>query len=578
MADETAAAAGDADASLAWARALLGGLVSGGISQFVISPGSRSTPLALAAELDPRIRSWVLPDERSAAFMALGLARGSGRPAGLIGTSGTAVANWLPAVVESDADCVPMVVVSADRPPELHDTGANQTIRQDDLFGSRVRMRFSLAAYAADGPDSSYPETVGLQAAQRADWPEPGPVHINAMFREPLVPTRLPEPMPADALPEASHRPRVVPASATIAAVAGRLQRGRTLIVAGRLPPDPGLPVAMVALAARLNCPILADPLSGLRWGTHDLGRIVATYDTFLRSPRHSADLRPDTVLQFGAAPTSRVLQQFIAQTKAELWLAAPSARWADPDRQARRCLAADPGPLAQMLLEHLPTASDSAWLERWRSAEADGRTLVTSQDCRPLEAGIIRMLETRLPLDAPLFIGNSMPVRLLDTFGTGGDRPIRVFGNRGASGIDGNIATLAGLANGTATQVVGLIGDLALVHDMNGLLALRDCDATLVVINNGGGGIFDLLPQRELDSFERLWLTPTGLEPEKIAGLFGIRHRRCATPDMLEAALDRALRTVGADLLEVTVDRETSSRALRALWDRAAASSPRPR
>ena len=569
---EGPAATGGADANLAWAGALVRGLAQAGVTEYVISPGSRSTPLALAAEIDPDVRSWVLPDERSAAFMALGLARGRGRPAGLIGTSGTAVANWLPAVVEADADRVPLVVISADRPPELHDTGANQTIRQDDLFDGRTRMRVSLAPFSADGPGLSYPRSVGAQAAQRAVWPDPGPVHINAMFREPLVPTRLPETAPHPVRGGYPDLPRTLPGAESIATLAERLDCTPSVIVAGRLPPSGDHQAAIARLAQRLACPILADPLSGLRWCRHDRSRVITSYDTFLRSPRLVDHLQPQTILQFGAAPTSRVLQQFMGRTQGHLWLAAAPGPWPDPGRRAAGCLTAEPAVIARLLEEQLVAKPGADWLAGWRSADTDGMALIADPDCRPAEADVIGLLESHLPDGASLFIGNSMPVRLLDTFGTRHERTICVFGNRGASGIDGNVATLAGLARGATPPVTGLIGDLALVHDMNGLLALRETDATLLVINNGGGGIFELLAQRELASFERLWLTPTGLEPGKIAGLYGIRHRRCATPETLAATLSDALDSKGADLLEISVDRETSSHALRSLWARAAA------
>ena len=276
MADHPGAGSASGDLNLAWADALLAGLASAGVRHAVISPGSRSTLLALAVHRRQEISVTVIPDERSAAFFAVGLGRQSGRPAVVIGTSGSAPANWLPAAVEAAADAVPLIMISADRPPELHGVGANQTIEQRGLFSSHVRACFELPAPAMAEKELTLPRSLGVHAAHRAVWPEPGPVHVNAAFREPLVPTAEALALPPQSEPPARLRPPVLtPEPDMLDQLAANIAGKNVLIVAGRMRPDTMFAAAVAGLAARLDCPILADPLSGLRWGPHDRSRAV---------------------------------------------------------------------------------------------------------------------------------------------------------------------------------------------------------------------------------------------------------------------------------------------------------------
>jgi 2-succinyl-5-enolpyruvyl-6-hydroxy-3-cyclohexene-1-carboxylate synthase len=568
LADRPGGTPATAEFNLSWADALLAGLTGAGVRHAVVSPGSRSTPLALAALRRHELSTTVIPDERSAGFFALGLARRSGLPALLIGTSGSAPANWLPAVVEANADGVPIVMISADRPPELQGVGANQTIDQQMLFGSHLRARFDLAAPEMAPTGDAFPLSVGIQATHRACWPEPGPVHINAAFREPLVPAASALESPPPATPAAPmRRPLLQPEADTVDEIAAALGGRKVVIVAGRMGSDRAFPASVARLAARLESPILADPLSGLRWGPHDRGRVCTAYDLFLRGDIGKQGLVPDVVLQFGGAPTGVGLQRYLDRPGHQHWLVAPSGPWSDPARRASQRIYADPASLADALADRLPQAGSRDWIDHWRQAESRGARLCEDPSQDPAERTIVATLEAVLPPDTALFVGNSIAIRAVDAFARGRESMLAVFGNRGASGIDGNVSTALGIAAATPGPGVALIGDLALYHDMNGLLGAREQDVTFVVINNGGGAIFDLLPQRELPDFERLWLTPTGLNISKIAALYGLRHRATGPGAELARHLREACSAPGADLIEVRVEREQSTARFRTLW-----------
>ena len=547
--------------NLRWALTLIDGLAASGVIHAVISPGSRSTPLALACDLHPGVTTHVVLDERSAAFFALGLAKATGRPAAVVGTSGSAPANWFPAVIEANYGAVPLLLLSADRPPELRECGANQTVDQIKLFGKHVRFAFDLGV-----PEASLLRHVAQRARQAADrsrWPLPGPVHLNVPLREPLVPMLLPE--FAFSQPGATVvYPLLVPPAAEIARLAGDLSGRPGMIVCGAAPYDGEFPAAVAALAARLDCPLLADPLSNLRFGNHDRSRILSHYDTFLRNPDFASSHRPAWVLRFGALPLSKTLQSYLAaQDSARHILVEAHGRWPDPLHLTADLFHADPAALCQALVDEGVSASAPDWLadftEQEKRAAAYAGTL-------PLEAEIVRIMLERLPAGATLFCGNSMPIRDLDSFSGSAAKPLRIVANRGASGIDGNVSTALGLA-AAGGKVAALLGDLTCCHDSGGLIKARGLDIVLVVLNNGGGGIFSYLPQAGLASFERLWLTPTGLDFEQMATLYGLAFQRVTRPQDFETALEQALASPGPMLIEVMTDREESVARHRAYW-----------
>ena len=558
--------------NLDWAVALVRGLAEGGVRHAVISPGSRSTPLVIAFNSCPAISIHVLPDERSAAFLGLGLARATGAATALVCTSGTAAANWYPAVVEASMDDVPLVLITADRPAELKDSGANQTIDQYRLYGVYPREFIDLPPPGAASDDIETPYAAGEEALRHAHGRRPGPVHINAAFAEPLVP---PAGLARVDWPEISVTrptlPLIPPDPNDLEGLAADITGKPGLILCGRGVCSDEFANAVVGLAHKLACPVIADPLSGLRWGPHERGRITASADLFLRSESLRSGYRPDWALQFGAAPTSASVLKMLADVGQGLNLVSDRERWADPSRGAGRKIVSDPLLMVQALQEMDITPAGEDWSQAWRRMDQLGTALSRQPDLRPVEANLVQTVEDTLPPGTRLFIGNSMVIRSFDTFATGRNDALQVFGNRGASGIDGNVSTLLGIASGSARggagPVIGVIGDLTLYHDMNGLLAAKGLDATIIVINNGGGGIFDLLPQRELKDFDRLWLTPTGLKLERVAKLYDLNYVKVDSTDKLEAAITESLARPGVDLIELPVDRADSTDRLHRLW-----------
>ncbi len=550
-----------AKTNLRWARTLMKTFAANGIEQAVISPGSRSTPLVLACVKTPGIAVRVQPDERTAAFFALGLAKGSGRPVVLICTSGSAPAHWYPAVIEARMAGIPLLLLTADRPPELQDCGANQAIDQNRLFGVHVN-----AFHAVPVPDAAVLETlpgIAARAVTEALAPRPGPVHLNLPFREPLVPTEDAgtEPLPPARVP--SHPHRYDPTSEA-AELAETLGGRRGVILCGAEPQSPGYGHAVSDLAAALRVPVVADPLSGLRFGVHDRSHVLARADALFRMSQDRFD--PEWVLSFGGAPVSKAVLAWLEGCHApDVVVVDANGRRLDPAHRATRLMAADPVRLALALKEEDPDPAPSDWLDGFLAAER-----AAAVDTRDIpEARVVETIIRVLPDGATLFAGNSLPVREIDWFSGIGGTAINLMANRGTSGIDGSLSTVLGIAATTEAPVVGLIGDLAFFHDMTGLLAAREhgLSATLVVLENGGGGIFEYLPQAELPTFSEHWLTPVGIEIGQAAALFGVPHRRVPPNGEFEDALTESVARPGVDLIEVTIDRMTSVAAHRAWW-----------
>ncbi|MBN2885486.1 MAG: 2-succinyl-5-enolpyruvyl-6-hydroxy-3-cyclohexene-1-carboxylic-acid synthase [Chromatiaceae bacterium] len=579
--------------NLRWALALLDGFLEGGVRELVLSPGSRSTPLVLAGQRRPALRLRPVLDERAAAFLALGLARASHHPVALLATSGSAPAHWYPAVIEASAADVPLILISADRPPELRDWGANQTIDQTRLFGTFVRA-FHDPGTPEDSPAAlRMMRALGRRAAEESLGRRPGPVHINLPLREPLVPDsdclapqmlpdlarplfqpepptlKAPPAVPAHLLApiaqaERALRPLPAPSPAP-PALAACLREGRGLICCGPEQYPEGFAEALWEVAEALGLPVLCDPLSGLRCGPGSRARITH-YDNLLRNPEAAQALRPDWVLRLGRVPVSKTLLGWLAGIPSVL--VDPGGRWSDPNQDARLRLDADPLSLCRWLAalapEHAPRPA-GGWLATWHAAEErlatlSARYLAEAPWCEP---HLIRTLLARLPEGDGLLCANSLPIRQFDAWSGSREARLHLFGNRGVSGIDGQNATLAGL-NAGGVPTTGLLGDLSTLHDVGSLGLLQGIPRPLIVINNGGGRIFDELPQRGLPDFERLWRTPQGRDLGALARAFELSHRTVEDEAGLVAALEAALaegaRAEGAGLIEVRIDAEQSS------------------
>ncbi len=550
--------------NLRWADALIDGIVATGVHHAVISPGSRSTPLVLAIERRHDITNWHHPDERSAAFFALGLASHDRKPVMVIATSGSAPAHWYPAVIEANRGNIPLLLLSADRPPELQNCGANQSVDQNRLFGSHVRGFHDPGSAASEAID--YIRALGVRAGHQACWPNPGPVHLNLPFREPLVPKQFPE------LPKATARktpptPSILPDVNQTANIRACLSGRAGLIVCGANAHHAGFPDSVIKLAKALGAPILADPLSQLRFGNHDLSHIISRYDSFLRSPDFRQQHQPAWVLRFGATPVSKTLLNYLEGSDIPTLLCDPFGNWPDPLHQVTEMIRATPVLLCQQLLEMNPVAAEENWFKDFAAQETALNNRQPAPEPLPFEDEIIGEIFDCIPSGATLFSGNSLPIRQLDSWSGASGKTIRILANRGASGIDGNISTLLGIAAASNEPVVGLLGDLTFFHDMNGLLAMRDLDATIILLNNGGGAIFGQLPQAELKGFEKHWLMPTGLDFSHAAQLFGINYRRITKQAEFRPALCEAIAAKQGTIIEVMIDRKLSRQRQTDYW-----------
>jgi len=544
----------EADVAFACMRVFVRSLVDRGLRDACVSPGSRSTPLALALHRDPDVRVHVHLDERSAAFFALGLAKAGGRPVALACTSGTAAAEYLPAVVEASLTRIPLLVLTADRPAELRGVGANQTIDQPGLYGTYVRAAID-AEVPGDQPDDAYWRGLAADTWRRAVSHPPMPVHANLPFREPLVPTGSSPEWDGAAVAGAEKdadalAPGPGPADAAwLAETLDGVERG--LIVAGSLRHGDG---RLVDLAETVGWPLLAEPTSGARQpGALAAGQALLADEGFA-----SAHV-PDVVLQLGAAPTSRPGLALVGRTP-RLVIVDPDDLVADPHRRAERRIVADAGSTALSIRVRCSPRATSAWSVAWREADVAARRAldaVLDRSDEPSEPRTARDLSAWMPPGSTLVVGSSMPVRDLD-LAMAPREGLRVLANRGASGIDGVVSTVLG-ASAAGSPTVGLLGDLSFLHDAGSLLwnARRGLDAVLVVVNNGGGAIFSLLGQRDLPpaELEALFTTAHGLDLAAVCAAGGAGHARVERPTDLVPAVDRGREAAGVQIVEVVVD-----------------------
>jgi 2-succinyl-5-enolpyruvyl-6-hydroxy-3-cyclohexene-1-carboxylate synthase len=563
---------GARDAAAAFARALVDEWVRAGVGHACVAPGSRSTPLALALADDERVRVHISIDERSAAFLALGVGRASGRPAVVLCTSGTAVANLHPAVLEAFHGRVPLLVCTADRPPELLDTGAGQTIDQRGIYGGAVRWSTALGPPTDVVGAGAGWRSVGARSVSEAVGPPAGPVHLNLAFREPLVPTGAPlveAPGRSDGRPwTAVTPPRRTPDDETVARLAEAVQSSpRGLLVAGWGAELTPRTAARFADAA--GWPILADPVSGLRWGP----TVVSTYDALLRSRSVSDSLRPELVLRVGATTTGKVLTHWLGAEVPQIVVDADRSRL-DPERAASEMVETDAEVLLTALAHALgaPRDATSDWLTTWLSAEdAARRALDATLDGWPelSEPRIARDVYRAVPEGGTLVVASSMPVRDVESFAAP-RRGLRVLANRGVNGIDGFTSTVLGVATASDGPVVALAGDLCFLHDSNGLLgaADRSVDAVLVVVDNRGGGIFHFLPQADDPThFEEVFATPPSVDLAALAGVHGLPVEEVTDPARVAGAITDAVDAGGVRVVLARTDRARNVDHHREAW-----------
>ncbi len=568
----------------------------GGLEAVCIAPGSRSTPLTVAFAAHPEIDVYSHLDERSAAYFALGRARRTGEPTALVCTSGTAAANFHPAVMEADRARVPLLVLTADRPHELRDSGANQTVDQVKLYGDAVRWDAELPDPEADERKVRTLRTTAARALSETTGTEPGPVHLNCPFRKPLEPLEVDGAVPDDFAETLAGRGRegafVETESGTQTLADEQYETllealrtaDRPLIVAG--PADPADlgrldPVTVVDVADRVGAPILADPLSGLRFGSHvDRDRSQDGDGTVVRGGYDGyvdALSAPDVVLRVGASPTSKPLRHFLRDAEARQFVIDPAGAWREATFTATDLLAASPDAMFAGLEERLEDEDadpNEEWLAEFDAAERthwrvrNAALEADALEAEPFEGAILAAVLERAPDPATVFVSNSMPIRDADRFGRPRDAGLTVLANRGASGIDGITSTALGAGSATDEPLVLVTGDLAFYHDANGLLAVERCgvDATIVLLNNDGGGIFHKLPIEEFEPpFTDQFKTPHGLEFDALGDLYGLEFER-VTPAEFADAYERSLATDGTQVLALEFDSEANHRRRDAL------------
>ncbi|MEF8786477.1 MAG: 2-succinyl-5-enolpyruvyl-6-hydroxy-3-cyclohexene-1-carboxylic-acid synthase [Haloarculaceae archaeon] len=568
-----------------WARTLVDELAASGLDSVCLSPGSRSTPLTVAFAEHPDIDVFSHLDERSSAFFALGRARRTGDVTAVVCTSGTAAANFHPAVLEASESRVPLLLLTADRPPELQDSGANQTTRQEHLYGDAVRSYRMLPEPEAEARKVRSLRVSAARAVRDATETPAGPVHLNVPFRKPLEPTEVPGDVPeafeTDAPLAANGRdgPFVTTTTGTsrlggididrFATAIENAERG--LLVCGPSEgPDPSRE-ALRAFAEATGFPVLADPLSGHRFGENVAAATVCGgYDSYLAGVDWPD---PDIVVRTGFSPTSKVLRQYLRDADTRQLVVDPVGDWPEAEFTATDHVVADPTAVLSDLAASLDQVGDPAWRERFERAEARYWDLVEDAcDEEYFEGAVLHDVAAHSPDPTTLFVSNSMPVRDLDRFGRPRTAALSTHGNRGVSGIDGVTSTALGAGSATDDPLVLVTGDIAYYHDMNGLLALGRCgvDATIVLVNNDGGGIFHILPIEAFEPpFTEQFKTPHGIDFEATEDLYDLSFERVdGRADFLDT-FDSSVGDGSTTVIELQTDGEASHRFRERLHER---------
>lgn len=567
-----------AQALWAYVGAFIDELRRSGVRHLAFSPGSRSTPLVLMAAEHGGIRLWRHIDERSAGFFALGLARVLDEPVALLCSSGTAAANFFPAIIEAHYDRVPLVVLTADRPHEVRDSGAPQTIDQIRIYGEHVKWFVDMALPEGNESALRYARSAAARATATAKQHPAGPVHLNFPFREPLVPQPVSpsvgssvglEGRPGELMYTSVGAGVAKLGADQVSQLADELAaRRKGLIVCGPQRND-ALASHVVQLAEAIGYPILADPLSGVRYGNHDKTWVIDTYDALLRDERIQQEYVPDVVLRFGALPTSKALTLYLQRHRAARHIVVDEgAGWRDPGRLASQMIHADALSVCSKLVQSLPSDlvhADRSWGEAWREINHKAKSALEAELLsfpELFEGRLFYELAQMLPDQATLYVGNSMPVRDLDSFMFSRHGQLRCYANRGANGIDGVVSSAFGAAAGSQHPTVLVIGDLSFYHDMNGLLAakIHNLNLTIILVNNDGGGIFSFLPQASVtEHFEPLFGTPHGLDFAQAVVMYGGRFERVFDWDRFRAAVSEGMSQGGLHVIEVPTVRSSN-------------------
>lgn len=576
-----------ANRNFAFSQAFVEELARSGLRHACVCPGSRSTPLVMSLAQEPRIKVWVHLDERSAAYFAVGMSRALNEPIAVISTSGTAAANFFPAVIEARYSHVPLLIVTADRPPELWEWGANQTIDQSRMYGNHSKWSVNMAPPDVTPDLLRYVRELTCRIVATALQSPAGPIHINFPFGEPLVPKDVPtdiqellggnqdvwgnrgQERPYTQVQSAGRSVKIE----RVKQLAGNLQTVKEGIIVCGPQYDSAFHYAVAQLAKRLGYPILADPLSQARCGQHDRSLVIDTYDAFLRSRKTAQALQPKLFLRFGATPTSKVLQSYVAQYHDARQILIHDGDWQDPMHTATDVIQTDATKFTEDLATAVGVSSNTEWADRWLAVAGAARETIRKSFLEiddMFEGRIFAEIASIIPTEATLFAGNSMPVRDLDSFFPTISKKIRFLANRGVSGIDGVVSTALGVSSVSREPTFLVVGDLSFYHDMNGLLAARQYqpNATVIVLNNNGGGIFSFLPQRGYpELFEKYFGTPHGLTFQAAAALYGLRYSKATSWEEFRGCVQRDPGSPGTTIVEVQTDRDRNLALHNRIW-----------
>jgi len=546
-----------------------------GVKDIVISPGSRSTPLAMLAVENESIRDWILVDERSASYFALGLAKQTNRPVALICTSGTAAANYYPAVIEAYHGRVPLLLLTADRPHELRDVGAPQAMNQLNLYDSFVKYFFEMSLPEASREMLDYVRNRAQRAYFYAKEGNPGPVQLNFPIREPLTPDLT---LPALFGQPSMRQDKVTIGKKVLATeeinnfIDVLKNKQKPIIVCGPQT-DKVLSEQIILLSKKLNIPIIADPLSQIRSTKQTGASIIDASDAILKSKEIRESLAPDMIIRFGAMPISKSYLFYLKENKnVPHYVIEADKDVREPTNQQATYLLTDEYLFIQSLLENNVQLETSRWTTKWNTYNELAQKILTKTGLNDLtEGNTVKQVLNYIPNQSELFIANSMAVRDLDTYYQTSEKDIYIYGNRGVSGIDGVVSTALGIAAANAKRVTLVIGDLSFYHDLNGLLAAKhyNIDITIVLINNDGGGIFSFLPQAEEGTyFEKLFGTSLGIDFSHSVAMYGGNYTLVKNVTHLIESLNTSYSTPGLSVIEVQTNRDENVKIHRKQWE----------
>jgi 2-succinyl-5-enolpyruvyl-6-hydroxy-3-cyclohexene-1-carboxylate synthase len=569
--------------NILWGSLLVEELIRNGINYFCLSPGSRSTPLTVAVARNPKAEPAVIYDERAAAFHALGYSRATGKPAVLICTSGTAAANYFPAIVEASLDLIPMIVLSADRPPEKIDTGANQTIRQSKMYGDYVRWFFDLPCPTAEIPPQMVLTTINHCIYKSLTQP-PGPVHLNCQFREQLVPVR--RKIPPDYLRDLDlwNRHSHPYTSYSLSAMLPEEQirkdllkiirkTSKGLLVVGRLHSDEEK-LAVRSFSRKLDWPVFTDILSGQRLGNGS-ENLLPYFDLMLLAEHLHQKYQPDTIIHMGDQPASKRYLQFVDKNPPRNYISLlPHSFRSDPTHRVTWRMETGLREFCEQFSHSNSVQIDRKWLGFLKKCSHSVGRFLDSQlkkNGNLSEPAIARLISQLIPKEHSLFLASSLPIREVDMFADPGGNPIPISANRGVSGIDGTIASALGYARGRNKPLTLLIGDLAFLHDLNSLslISAQKIPITIVLINNRGGGIFSFLPIADFkEVFEPFFGTPHHYSFAETARQFELTYSLPGNTGEFETAYQKAVKSRKSTLIEVQTNRQDNVEFHSRLYD----------